>query len=114
MFLQYRQFRGNAATTWGKEQEPHLEKEYLEYHLKKGNPLLTVQPSGLVLHPEHHWLAASPDGLVEDPEEQPYQKGIVEYKNPYSHRDLTLSEAGTLSLIFQITVNFNITRNFIN
>ena len=94
--LQYRQFRGNAATTWGKEQEPHSERDYLEYHHKKGSPLLTVQPSGLVIHPEHHWLAASPDGLVEDPEEKTNQNGIVEYKNPYSHRELTLREAAKI------------------
>ena len=90
--LLYNQFRGNAATNWGKEQEPITQEKYVQHMRQQGNTQLTVQPSGLVIHPVHSWLAASPDGLVNDPcVQNPF--GLVEYKNPYSHRDSTLQTA---------------------
>jgi len=39
----------------------------------------------------HPWLAASPDGLVTDPQEE--SAGMVEYKNPYNARDMMIPEA---------------------
>ena len=48
--------------------------------------------SGLVVSVTTPWLAASPDGLVYDPQADPSQ-GLVEFKNPYSVRDKTLEEA---------------------
>ena len=51
-----------------------------------------LHPSGLTIHPQHHWLAASPDGLITDPS-SPDPAGIVELKNPYTQRDMPLSEA---------------------
>ena len=53
---------------------------------------LNSTPSGLVVHPEHHWIAASPDGLVNDPS-SPDTLGIVEFKNPYAQREKPLIEA---------------------
>ena len=53
---------------------------------------LNSTPSGLVVHPEHHWIAASPDGLVNDPS-SPDTLGIVEFKNPYAEREKPLIEA---------------------
>ena len=41
---------------------------------------------------KHPWLAASPDGLANDPCEE-NAEGVVEYKNPYNARDMTISEA---------------------
>ena len=43
---------------------------------------ISTQPSGLVIHPTHHWLAASPDDLVTDPASSD-PVGVVEYKNPF-------------------------------
>ena len=40
------------------------------------------------------WLAVTPDGWVTDPEASP-SDGLVEFKNPYSYRDLTVSNAIT-------------------
>ena len=91
--LLYNSFRGNAATTWGKIHEPAAREAYLL--LKRTNSdKITTQPSGLVIHPSHNWLAASPDDLVNDPGAAD-PLGIVEYKNPYKFRDSTLSEAAT-------------------
>ena len=49
-------------------------------------------PTGLVVSIEHPWLAASPDGLVYDPAEDPPNK-LVEFKNPYAARSIPLCEA---------------------
>eukprot|EP00465_Bigelowiella_longifila_P009556 CAMPEP_0185266878 /NCGR_PEP_ID=MMETSP1359-20130426/32609_1 /TAXON_ID=552665 /ORGANISM="Bigelowiella longifila, Strain CCMP242" /LENGTH=224 /DNA_ID=CAMNT_0027856931 /DNA_START=79 /DNA_END=753 /DNA_ORIENTATION=+ len=66
---------------------------------------LIIEHPGLCIHPEKPWLAASPDGYIEEilsPETaqmrgirdggegesfQPSQLGIVEYKCPYSQRE---------------------------
>ena len=42
----------------------------------------------------HQWLAANPDGWVTDPEASP-SDGLVEFKNPYSYRDLAVHHAIT-------------------
>ena len=57
-----------------------------------------------MIHPEHNWLAASPDGLVTDPA-APDPAGIVEFKNPYRHRDILLRDAASAAKDFCLTVN---------
>ena len=81
----YCTFRGNIATEWGKLQEPATCEAYIEAK-RLTSPGISVKSSGMVIHPEHHWLAASPDGLVTDPAASD-PTGIVEFKNPYRHRD---------------------------
>ena len=89
--LLYSTFRGNSATEWGRHQEPETQQAYL---LKKRlvSPHISVHNSGFVVHHSHHWLGASPDGLVNDPTSSD-PDGIVEYKNPYSIRLLSLADA---------------------
>ena len=66
--------------------------QYITYQQQRGHPGLRTQKVGLVISTENPWLAASPDDRVQDPDTlQPL--GIAEYKNPFSARDLTLSEA---------------------
>ena len=91
--LLYSTFRGTTATEWGKLQEPETCKAYIEAKNSCSSGV-SVKPSGLVVHPENHWLAASPDGIpvvtdisAADP------TGTVEFKNPYKFRHMTLSEA---------------------
>ena len=60
--------------------------------------------SGLVVSVTNPWLAASPDGLVYDPQADSPQ-GLVEFKNPYSVRDKTLEEAATGCKTFCLTIN---------
>ena len=89
--LLYNNFCGAAATRWGTFQEPVAWSLYQEHH-RSWSPNLTITTSGLVIDPVHPWLAASPDSLVHDPlVDNP--NGIVEYKNPYSVRDMSLMEA---------------------
>ena len=65
--------------------------KYLE--VKKINlPGFSITKSGLVVSLDHPWLAASPDGIVYDPNFDPPQ-GLVEFKNPYTTRNKTIEEA---------------------
>ncbi len=100
--LLYSTFKGTVATEWGKLQEPEACKAYLETK-RPSSPGICVQPSGLIIHPEHHWLAVSPDGLVSDPA-SPDPAGIVEFKNPYKQRDMAVRDAAK-SKEFCLTVS---------
>ena len=71
---------GNAATRWGHECEKHACQQYLN-ELKKTSPSVSCKDSGLVIHRKHHWLAASPDRFVTDPDAAPTTE-LVEIKKP--------------------------------
>lgn len=60
---------GNKHTRWGTDHEGHAR---VAYECESGN---IATETGLWVHPEREWLAASPDGLVGD-------KGLVEIKCP--------------------------------
>ena len=92
--LLYSKFTGNTATRWGILQEESTKEQYLECK-KKESPDISAIPTGLVVSIEHPWLAGSPDGLVYDPAEDP-PNGLVEFKNPYATRNITLCEATIL------------------
>jgi len=66
-----KEFVGNVATEYGNDNESVA---LTEYEAITGN---IVDSVGLVVHPVHNWLAASPDGLVDD------NRGL-EIKAPYS------------------------------
>ena len=88
----YNTFRGNEATRYGKEMEEKSRQEYESHQLVNGHHGLKTQPAGLVISVETPWLAASPDNRVLDPSVHP-TTGLVEYKNPFSARDMNLLEA---------------------
>jgi putative phage-type endonuclease len=67
------EFTGNAATEWGTAHEPDARAAY---EAETGH---LVEEVGLIVHPEHDWLAASPDGLVDD-------DGACEFKAPFRKR----------------------------
>ena len=95
---QYSTFQGNVATQYGIQQATATELQYLmRKHL--ASPNITVQRSGLVIHPSHNQLGASPDGQVHDPT-SPNLEEIVEYRNPYSVRLLSLKEAALQKNLF--------------
>ena len=68
------EFTGNAATEWGNAHE--LQARF-EYETKTGR---TAHQTGLLVHPEIPWLAASPDGVDAD------GRPVVEIKCPYRLR----------------------------
>ena len=92
--LLYSKFEGNTSTKWGLLQEQPTKAKYLEEKRAISSPDYTVIQSGLTVRVDCPWLGASPDGLVYDPTEDP-PEGIIEIKNPYSVRNLTLREAAT-------------------
>ena len=91
--LLYTNFHGNRATDWGLLQEDVSRVKYLKVK-QISSPGFAFETGGLVVSVSNPWLAASPDGLVFDPLEDPPQ-GLVELKNPYTIRDMTLDEAAT-------------------
>ncbi len=88
----YSRFRGNEATRYGINMEETARQQYVTYQQQGGHPGLRTHRTGLVISVDTPWLAASPDDRVEDPD-APQPLGVVEYKNPFSARDMTLFEA---------------------
>lgn len=66
-----KEFTGNVATEYG---TAHEAEALSEYEAVTGR---IVDEAGLIVHPVHDWLAASPDGLIDS------ERG-VEIKCPYS------------------------------
>lgn len=73
------EFSGNVATEHGRLHEPLAALDYMG---ATGN---VVVECGFFIHPEHDWLGASPDGLVDD-------DGLVEIKCPFSQRNAKAPE----------------------
>lgn len=68
------EFEGNIATNYGTTNE---NTAIFDFELETG---LTVVETGLHVHPEYDWLAASPDGFIGD-------DAVCEIKCPYGKRD---------------------------
>ena len=90
--LLYSRFKGNMATQYGRQKEDIARQKYIEYQHSHGHPNLTTQATGLVVSQESPWLGASPDDRVIDPDSA-ITNGLAEYKNPYTAREFTISEA---------------------
>lgn len=75
------------AITWGREKEAEAFASYQGGNNSHNS--LTVEKSGLVLHQEHTFLAASPDGRVTC---HCHGKGLLEIKCPFKFREMTLQE----------------------
>ena len=91
--LLYSNFKGNTATRYGLAQERVSSIKYLEWLKQSGSAGATINCNcGLVISATHSWLAATPDAWVKDPSTSP-PEGLVEFKNPYSYKDLLLQEA---------------------
>ena len=83
--LLYSTFKGNAATRYGSSMEHTAIIEYETYQHQHGHPNLKVDRCGLFISSEHPWLAASPDGVVNDTSDDSCQSlGLVEIKKTYS------------------------------
>lgn len=68
------EFQGNIATEYGHLHEPLAVMDYMG---KTGN---YVEECGFFVHPEHEWLGASPDGLIDS-------DGVLEVKCPFGLRN---------------------------
>ncbi len=61
--------------------------------MDNGHPDLTVEACGLFISRLINWLAATPDGIVNDPSCTSDIIGLVKIKCPFSFRDTYLDEA---------------------
>ena len=96
--LLYSKFHGNRATMYGIEKEMEARNDYVKYQQTNGHPCLKTECVGLVVSTKNPWLAASPDDEVYDSSAKS-PLGLVEYKNPYSARNMTLTQACNSSKI---------------
>ena len=71
-----KEFLGNIATQWGNDHEQLALSEIEE---ARG---VFLEHCGLIVHPEHSWLAATPDGLAGD--------AVVEVKCPFNQKHVNL------------------------
>lgn len=74
------EFQGNIATSWGIHHEAVAITEYERFRA-----VLTHGGQRFVIHPEHDFLGASPDGLIGD-------DGLVEIKCPYRSNYIDISQ----------------------
>lgn len=72
--LGYKTFGGNAATAYGSFHEDYAHADFVS------DTGLSVHVGGFVVHPDHDWLGASPDGLIGD-------DAVLEIKCPFRIRD---------------------------
>ena len=86
----YSRFRGNEATRYGMEMEETVRMEYITHLQESNGSEVSVTDCGLFVSQQNPWLAATPDGMVTDSSEKP---GLLEIKNPFSKRHMTISEA---------------------
>lgn len=91
----YSTFKGNSATCYGSEMEDKTREQYQTHQQRSSHPDTTVEDCGLFVSQHHPWLAATPDGLVNNPSDNSQHLGLIEIKNPYSARQKTLLEACT-------------------
>lgn len=76
------EFTGNIATEYGSHNEPIAA---MDFTMKTG---LDVDECGFFIHPEHEWLGASPDGLINE-------NAIIEIKCPFGLRNKETPEFKT-------------------
>lgn len=76
------------ALKWGKCREKPALKHYIG-HMRKSHKQFSVKETGLILSAKQPYIAASPDGLVSC---HCCKTGLVEIKNPYTHKNITVTE----------------------
>ena len=84
----YSKFIGNRFKRYGLAKEQSALREYELYKESKGENF-KVCTVGIVIHPQHHFLAACADGLVQS---EGKVVGLVEVKNLLSDKNNTLKK----------------------
>ena len=67
------EFKGNIATEYGTLNEPNAQRDFEMMNA------IDVQEVGFIVHPEHEWLGASPDGFI-------FDNAVLEIKCPFGKR----------------------------
>ena len=69
-----------AALEWGRSHEDIARQTYITTKKEQFGQLYQVKKTGIHISVENPWLAASPDGLIEDPSENDGRRyGILKY-----------------------------------
>lgn len=87
----WKNFKGNEMTEYGTNNEPRAFEAYqvhgvLQQMAEKGRTSVgfLAQEVGLHIHPKHHWLGVSPDGLVDvDDGTGTIKRHLIEIKCPW-------------------------------
>ena len=83
---------GDCIAPW-RFHRTYTAEQYIQWKAQHGSPGISVNTEcGLVIATDHPWLAATPDGFVNDPQVLPSQ-GLVEFKNPHSCKDQFIKHA---------------------
>ena len=107
----YSTFRGNEATRFGSVMEEVAKQEYITHRRRNYHPEFSAKTCGLFISEQNNWLAATPDGMVNDPSNIAQPLGIIEIKNPFSVRDKDLIEAcSSSSFCLELNKENNTTR----
>ncbi len=80
----------------------HIEKIQQDSSILLTGSIMVIKICGLFVPIEDPWIAATPDGLVLDPNTS-QTLGLVENKNPHSLRDkTTIRSCQTLCILFRV------------
>ena len=77
------------ATSWGISNEDRARRDYL-LASKQSHDKVNVEKSGFIINPNIPYVGASPDGIVTC---NCCEKGVLEIKCPFKHKDKTIIEA---------------------
>ncbi|KAM9318945.1 uncharacterized protein KZ484_023255 [Pholidichthys leucotaenia] len=91
------------AMSWGVQMEAEAVRRYQKFKSSALGRPISVQDCGLFIDPQRSWLAASPDGIVED-SRTGQQLLCLEVKCPYKHRQRTVEEACRSDTAFCLTM----------
>ncbi len=96
--LLYSSFRGNAATRYGTDRETVTRQKYVTHMKECGHPNMTVRECGMFISAENPWLAASPDGIVDNCDDG--FSGLLKIKNPYSEENDDIRSYSEIKFLF--------------
>ena len=83
----------SVATTWGCDYEKHAISQYGQFMMTCHQDVV-ISESGLVIHPQHSYLGASPDARVKC---SCCGVGVVEVKCPFNCREMSFDLAADSS-----------------
>ena len=92
----------SAAMSWGKNHERIARKQYLAKHRCRKHKDVSCKETGLWVSLKYPYIAASPDGIVSCNQ---CCTGVLEIKNPYTHRHMTVTDLASQKVGFLTNEN---------
>ena len=82
----------SPALQWGKNMEDIAKRQYVAHHKLHHKHTCICKDTGLWVSLRHPYIAGSPDALIYCVKCEGGIPGVLEIKNPYTHRYLTITE----------------------